>query len=289
MCGRMTLTRSGSEIAHYFSEAMRGFRPDARTLVAGAIREENGDALRTRYNVAPSQDLLTVVVASPAGASGGITGESGGVAGFEFAWKRWGLVPAWAKDPAIGARLFNARLETADSKPSFRAAWKRRRCLVVADGFYEWTPRERDHRPYHFRPSARTRARDGDEAGLLAFAGLYEHWLGEGGEVIDSCTVLTTEANADLANVHHRMPVIVPPAHFADWLGLASACGTERPATDPNRLKALVGPAPAGTLERRAVSRYVNDPRHDDPRCLAEERESGQVDLFDDVNRGKPA
>ncbi len=249
MCGRMTLTRSGNEIALYFAEAMALASASGTSL--SDPREENGAGLRKRFNLAPSQDILTLV-AAPSG--------SGEAATFSF--KRWGLVPSWAKDPSVGARMFNARAETADVKPSFRAAWKRRRCLVPADGFYEWTPKNRDHRPFHFRPSRGT---------LMAFAGLYEHWQGEGGEVIESCTVLTTAANADLEGVHHRMPVILDPGEVASWLD---------PESDPESLKALTISAPAGTLERHAVSRYVNDPRRDDERCLEFEPKAEQGDLF---------
>ncbi|MBJ18014.1 MAG: hypothetical protein CL933_01190 [Deltaproteobacteria bacterium] len=249
MCGRMTLTRSGSEIALFFAEAM--------ALAGGAgsgpreVCEEDEQSLRPRFNLAPSQDVLTL-----------LPGAIGTRDAVSFAWKRWGLVPSWAKDPTIGARMFNARVETADSKPSFRAAWKRRRCLVVADGFYEWSPKNRDHRPFHFRPS---------RGNLLGFAGLFETWGGEEGETIESCTVLTTEANADLVGVHHRMPVILDPERFAKWLD---------PEADPDALKALMLPAPAKTLRRRAVTRYVNDPRRDDARCLELESKAEQRDLF---------
>jgi putative SOS response-associated peptidase YedK len=243
----MTLTRSGREIAEYFALASDG------TDLANV----DGGPLRPRYNVAPTQWVPTIV-----------PGESAGRA---LAWKRWGLVPSWSRDPAIGGRLFNARSETADTKPSFRSAWKRRRCLVVADGFYEWTPRSRGHQPYHFRSP-----RDP----LLGLAGLFEEWHGEGGEVVESCTILTTEANADVAPVHHRMPVVLLQASFGAWLD---------PASDPDALKALVQPAAEGTLCARAVSRVVNDARHDVPACLdaaeggaehAGEAPAGQTELF---------
>lgn len=245
MCGRLTLTRSGDEIAAYFAEAM--------TLLAAGegAREPDGRALRPRFNVAPSRDVLTLVPV-----------EDAAPAAADFAWKRWGLVPSWAKDASIGNRTFNARAETVAEKPSFRAAFKRRRCLVAADGFYEWRPKNRDHRPFHFTP-VRTP--------LLAFAGLYESWTGEGGEVVDSCTVITTEANADLEGVHHRMPVVLDPADYAGWI---------EPAASADALRAMLRPAPAGTLGRQPVTRYVNDPRHDDSRCLAPEAQATQGALF---------
>jgi putative SOS response-associated peptidase YedK len=231
MCGRMTLTRSGSEIAEYF--ALVSASSSEHEIVA----EMDGTPLRPRFNVAPSQSVATILHSSE------------GVSGLH--WKQWGLVPSWSKDPRMGGRLFNARSETASGKPSFRAAWKRRRCLVVADGFYEWTPRNRDHQPYHFRRG---------DSSLMAFAGLYEEWRGEGGEVIESCTVLTTAASADLEGVHHRMPVIMAAENFETWL---------RQGSDLEALQELMQSAPTGTLVRQAVGRAVNSPRHDDPSCLS--------------------
>ena len=236
MCGRMTLTRSGGEIAAYFAEAM------AELMSAETLEEVARGAPKARFNITPSQEVLTVVPA-PAG--------SGALA--EFAWKQWGLVPSWAKDPAMGQRMFNARSETVAEKPSFRAAFKRRRCLVVADGFYEWTPRNKGHRPYLFQSS---------DAPILQFAGLFEEWQGEGGEVIESCTVLTTDANADLAEVHHRMPVLLTAQSAPAWLDAAATA---------NELAPLMRPSPAGTLTRQPVTRYVNDPRHNDARCMEPE------------------
>lgn len=236
MCGRMTLTRSPEEIAAFFEIAgeAASFEPSA----PNASDAPDGRPLRPRFNIAPSQPVLTVV--------------PGARRGRALVWKTWGLVPAWARDPAIGGKLFNARGETVDEKPSFRSAFRRRRCLVVADGFYEWTPRNRGHRAHWIHP------RDG---ALLAFAGLYEHWSAEEGPQIESCTVITTEASADVAPVHGRMPVVLAPSAWAAWLDVAS---------DPTALKALLVPAPAGSLAARPVSRHVNDPRHDDPGCLAD-------------------
>ena len=226
MCGRMTLTRSGREIAEYFALEMK----------AEAVGEIDGATLRPRYNIAPSQ-LVATILSSADGAR-------------ILRWKQWGLVPSWSKSADMGGRLFNARSETAHEKPSFRTAWKRRRCLIVADGFYEWTPRNRDHQPYHFRPL---------DSQLLALAGLHEAWRGEGGEILESCTVLTTAASADLQGIHHRMPAILAPSDFETWLAADS---------DPDRLRDLMASAPEGTLQRRAVSRSVNSPRVDDASCL---------------------
>jgi putative SOS response-associated peptidase YedK len=232
MCGRMTLTRSGSEISDYF----------ALEMAKDAVAELNGAPLRPRYNIAPSQQIATIAPGTGASRS--------------FSWRKWGLVPSWSMDPAIGSRLFNARSETADEKPSFRTAWRRRRCLVVADGFYEWKSRGRGRQPYHFRPR---------EGTLLALAGLFELWNGKEGEVIESCTILTTEANADLEGVHHRMPVILDRACFDVWLD---------PVSDSSMLKAMMCPAADGSLDRFEVSRRVNNARFDDRRCLAPESKS---------------
>jgi len=225
MCGRMTLTRSIEEVARFFALA-----------ADEAVRAGSGGATGPRFNIAPSQPVLTLVPSD------------GG--GRRLVWKRWGLVPAWAKDPSIGAKLFNARGETVDAKPSFRSAFARRRCLVVADGFYEWSPRDRGHRPFWIHPTATP---------LLAFAGLHEVWHGPADPPIETCSVITTEANADLAGIHARMPVVLAPAAWRTWLDAGTALGTA---------KALLVPAPAGTLALRPVSSRVNDPRRDDPGCL---------------------
>lgn len=229
MCGRMTLTRSGAEIADYF----------ALEMAEDGVAELNGGPLRARYNVAPSQQIATV---------GSL--EAGGRG---FVWRKWGLVPSWSSNPSVGSRLFNARSETADEKPSFRAAWKRRRCLVVADGFYEWKARGRGRQPYYFCSC---------DGSLLGFAGLFEEWRGKEGEVIESCAVLTTEASSDLEGIHHRMPVILDKTLFDAWLD---------PTSDAAMLKTMMRPAAIGTLDRREVSRRVNSPRFDDAQCLLPE------------------
>lgn len=225
MCGRMTLTRSAEEIARFFEL-------DATCVAVGP----DGRGLAPRYNLAPSARVLTVV--------------PGASDARQPAWKVWGLVPAWASDPSIGAKLFNARGETLATKPSFRSAFRRRRCLVVADGFYEWTPRNRGHRAHWLHPR---------DAGLLAFAGLYERWQVEGRAPLETCTVVTTEAGPDVVALHHRMPVVLPRDAWKAWLD---------PGSDPDRLVAWLAPSPPGTLDAREVSAWVNDPRHDDPRCL---------------------
>ena len=171
---------------------------------------------------------------------------------------RWGLIPGWAKDPSIGHKLINARAETAATKPSFRSAFTKRRCLVPADGYYEWRRAGTARQPWLIAP------RDG---GLMAFAGLWERWrvsagaalrgsLAERspGDTVETFTVLTTEANETVRAVHHRMPVILAPEAFEAWLS-----GADVP----------LGPGPENVLKMHPVSPRVNHPRHDDAECVA--------------------
>jgi len=183
-----------------------------------------------RYNVAPTQ-MIPVVRHNANGER-------------ELVQVRWGFVPRWAKDPSIGARMINARAETVESKPAFRNAFQRHRCLVPADGFYEWR-----QGPGGKQPMRIARA-DGQPFGM---AGLYERWRSPDGEVLDTCTILTTHANAQLASVHERMPVIVPPDQYERWLDAANVEVAElfAPCTD---VELLVHP----------VSTRVNAVRNDD-------------------------
>jgi len=169
---------------------------------------------------------------------------------------RWGLVPRWAKDPGIGDRLINARVESLTTKPAFRRAVARRRCLVPADGFYEWqpVPGRRRKQPWYFR------ARDGRP---LAFAGLWEAWRPEGcseGPWLVTYVIITTDANRLMAPIHDRMPAILTPEHWASWLDV-----TEH---DPARASALCGPAPDDLLECWPVSTEVNNPAHNGPELI---------------------
>ena len=200
--------------------------------------------IRPRYNIAPTQQVL----AYRAGDDGTPHG----------AMLRWGLIPSWAQDEKIGQKLINARSETIAEKPSFRAAVKhRRRCLLPADGFYEWKTVGKKKQPLHFtRPHGEP----------FAFAGLWETWDGPTGEV-ESCTILTTAANGFMAELHDRMPVIfTETAEFERWL-------TDADVDD------LMRPLPEGMLTKREVNDIVNNPRHEDPRCV--EPLSGEPSLFD--------
>ncbi len=169
---------------------------------------------------------------------------------------RWGLIPSWARDPAMGSRLINARSETVAEKPAFRSAFRRRRCLVPADGFYEWKREgvaagERSSKtPYWIHMASRE---------PFAFAGLWERWDPREGPPVHTFTILTTEASAALRHIHPRMPVILPPAVWGKWLDTA--------LEDPHP-KDFFRPLPDGSLEAQPVSTLVNSPRNDDPSCI---------------------
>jgi putative SOS response-associated peptidase YedK len=193
-----------------------------------------------RFNIAPTQ-LAPVIRMQPHGRE----------LRRELVWLRWGLVPSWATDPAIGNRLINARAETAAEKPAFRGAFRRRRCLVVADGFYEWRRSARTKQPYFIR------LRDDRPFG---FAGLWEAWEGPDHATLESCTLLTTAANDLIGPIHDRMPVILAPEACVDWLD---------PTTeDPRRLTSLLAAYPAEQMEAYPVSSLVNSPSHDAADCI---------------------
>jgi putative SOS response-associated peptidase YedK len=193
--------------------------------------------LEPRYNVAPTQPVLAV----RAGADGQP----------ELARLRWGLVPGWADDPSIGNRLINARAETAAEKPAFRTAFRRRRCLVLADGFYEWQKLDGRKQPYYFR------MRQGEP---FAFAGLWERWE-KGGEPLETCTLLTTDANEVVRPVHDRMPVILPRTAFGEWLDGSVQAVPE--------LQAILRPYPGAEMVGYPISARVNNPRNEGAMCVA--------------------
>jgi putative SOS response-associated peptidase YedK len=219
MCGRFTLTD-----------------PDADLAVQFNLPEIPG--MQPRYNIAPTQPVAAVRLAAESAAR-------------EMVLLHWGLIPFWAKDPGIGNRMINARSETAAEKPAFRAAFKRRRCLVVADGFYEWQKQNGWKQPFYIRMK--------DER-PFAFAGLWEHWEGEGGNVVESCTLLTTKPNDLIRPLHNRMPVILHPRDYGLWLDVE--------IQDKEQLQPLLGPFPGDDMDAYPVSRFVNKPQNDDPRCI---------------------
>ncbi len=219
MCGRATIQTPAEALAREFS--LIGVR--------GALE-------RPRYNLAPTQ-LIPVVVNDGARMLDAF---------------RWGLIPSWAKDASIGNKLINARGETVAEKPSFRAAFKRRRCLVLVDGWFEWKQSTKPKTPYLFR------RKDGKP---MAFAGLWEEWHApDTGEVLDTCTIITTGPNRLMAPIHDRMPVILPPEAQEVWL---------RPEPQEAAvLQPLLVPWEDAPLEAFEVDRLVGSPRNDVPACV---------------------
>jgi len=214
MCGRFIQATTGEVLAERFQLATP---PD----------------LAPRYNVAPSQPVGAIRIAA------------GGVR--EFVPLRWGLIPSWSPEPRTAYSTINARAETVAEKPTYRQAFRRRRCLIPADGFYEWVKLGARNQPYCITPA------DGQP---MAFAGLWERWERDG-PVIESCTILVTQANALVAPIHDRMPAILDPADEARWLDPA--------ATDPAALRPLLAPCPPERLRLWPVSSQVNHPRHEGP------------------------
>ena len=189
-----------------------------------------------RYNIAPTQNVSVVLSESPS----------------QLSVAQWGLIPSWAKDPSIGAKMINARAETLPEKPSFRTAFKKRRCLVLADGFYEWR-KEADGKT---KTPLLIRLTDGEP---FAFAGLYEFWKSPEGQNIRTCTIVTCEPNELMKPIHNRMPVILPRELESDWL----EAGTPAPA-----LMSMLMPYPPEGMQSYAVSRLVNSPTNDNPMVM---------------------
>jgi len=225
MCGRFAQCSDSDVLAHHFG------------LETTAID------VQPRYNIAPTQPVLTVCLTEDQQRR-------------ELVPLRWGLVPFWSKGPDNRYRMINARAETVASKPAYRAAFRERRCLIPADAFYEWQAGASGKQPFAIRRTDRT---------PFAIAGLFEHWQGEDGSVIDSCTIIVTEANALLRPIHERMPVILDPVDYDTWLG------TERPSPEANkaRLQSLLKPADPNGWEAYPISRAVNTPAKDSPELLA--------------------
>jgi putative SOS response-associated peptidase YedK len=218
MCGRFTLGATAATLAAQFDLA-------------------NVPTWTPRYNIAPTQEVLIVLQRSPQ-------------ANREACLHRWGLIPPWAKDPSIGNRMINARAETVATKPAFRRAFKERRCLLLADGLYEWQRQERRKQPFYIR------LRDGRP---FAFAGLWEHWEGSEGMAIQSCTILTTTSNEVVGRIHDRMPVILSPTDYDRWL--------DPSIQEPAVLETLLRPYPADEMTAYPVSTLVNSPANDTSGC----------------------
>lgn len=218
MCGRFSQTLPFQDLRDYF-QLVEGFDTPPR------------------YNIAPSQDVAAVRLEANRR---------------RLVSLHWGLIPFWAKDRKIGYKTLNARSETAHKTPSFRAAFRSRRCLIPASGFYEWDKKKGTRQPYFIHRA--------DEQ-PLALAGLWEHWEdSEKGEVVESCTILTAAASQPVADLHERMPVILEPEDFALWL--------DPQEQNVERLRALLQPAAAGVLTMYPVSKYVNRADHEGKECI---------------------
>jgi putative SOS response-associated peptidase YedK len=218
MCGRFTLTTDRDQIEERFSFRMTNV------------------ALTPHYNIAPSQPVLSLM-------SDGKENRAG--------FLRWGLIPSWAKDEAIGSRMINARAETLAEKPSFKRALQKRRCLVIADGFYEWKAEGKKKTPMFIALKSRE---------PFGFAGLWETWKAPSGEAIHSCTIITTAPNAMMASIHNRMPVILSREAETAWL--------DRTLDDPQKLLPLLVPYSDTEMTAYEVSLLVNSPRNDVPTCI---------------------
>jgi putative SOS response-associated peptidase YedK len=216
MCGRYTL------------------RTPVETLVERFEINEYPSSITPSYNIAPSQGVAAVIA------------ENGKR---KLEMLHWGLIPSWAKDPEVGNKMINARAETVAEKPSYRKAFKERRCLILADGFYEWQKTDSGKQPFYIRM---------EDESPFAFAGLWESW--QNGREIRSCTIITTSPNEVAAQVHNRMPVILHPEDYEMWLD---------PDFDEREpLTTLLKPFPAEAMEAYPVSRKVNRPANNDPEVI---------------------
>ena len=231
MCGRFTFSK------------MEDFLGEMQLEIA----EFNEHHFTPRYNIAPTQEVAVVANTLPD------TGQDPEVKQIEFF--HWGLIPSWAKDPKIGNQMINARSETLSEKPSFRNAYKRRRCLVLADGYYEWQkiPGEKTKQPVYIRLKSQK---------PFAFAGLWEVWKEKGmDEPLRSCTIITCPPNTVLAEIHHRMPVILPAEVYETWLAPDEQSS--------ETLQPLLVPYADEEMEAYPVSRFVNRPANNSPECIA--------------------
>lgn len=217
MCGRFTLRTPAKDIAQLFEVTVPDFDP--------------------RYNIAPSQDVTAVRFNSERGKR-------------EFTFLQWNFMPSWSDEPKTKYSMINTRAETVAEKRSFRAAFQKRRCLILADGFYKWQKRDGNKQPYFLHMKD-------DRA--FAFAGLWEHWKGVG-EELESCTIIVTEPNELLEPIHDRMPVILRPDDYDQWL--------DPELSDKERLQRLLRPYPSGEMEAYAVSTLVNKPTNDVEKCV---------------------
>lgn len=228
MCGRYTLSQPGDILKEL------------------GVPEDEQIELTPNYNVAPTQDVPIV--------------RSGAKGGRQLAIVRWGLIPFWAKDEKIGNQMINARSESVAEKPAYKNAFKKRRCVVLADGFFEWKKQGSAKQPFHIYLAGHQ---------PFVFAGLWERWS-KGPEPIESCTIITTSANDKVAEVHDRMPVILGPEARDLWL--------DESVEDAELLTSILRPYPAEAMAFTPVSRMVNSPRNNSPEIL---RPMADLSLFD--------
>ena len=228
MCGRYRLTKDGKVIVEDFA-------------VEGEVEWS------PRYNIAPTDPVPAVRQDRKNPVR-------------HCTLMRWGLIPFWAKDPAIGAKTINGMSETAATKPAFRDAMQRHRCLVPADGFYEWARSGKEKQPYNFGMA---------DDSLFAFAGLWDRWKDGAGKEILSCTILTTRPNALVADIHNPMPAILRREDYDLWL--------DPGITDPARVADLLAPFDPRWMRRYPVSQRVNSVKNDDPECAKEIRLEGEA------------
>ncbi|MGH9521036.1 MAG: SOS response-associated peptidase [Terriglobales bacterium] len=226
MCGRFRLGKGREALKKFFAA------------------EIDGD-WDPRYNVAPGQNVATVRQdpAQPVR---------------RLSLMRWGLIPFWAKEAAIGYKMINARSETVAEKPAYRDALKSRRCLIAADGFYEWQKLGKAKQPYCFTTA---------EEGIFAFAGIWDRWKSPEGQTIETCSILTTSANDLVRDVHYRMPVILPPESFDLWL--------DPGFTNREGIVELLKPFAAGAMKKYPISTRVNSVKNDDEECAARVEAAG--------------
>jgi putative SOS response-associated peptidase YedK len=208
---------------------------DAQTIQTAFDLTSVPEGTTARFNIAPTQPVAVITNENPRA----------------LTYHRWGLIPSWSKDMKIGSTLINARSESVEEKPSFRTAFKRRRCLIPADGFFEWQKQADDSKKPMF-----IHMKDNH---LFAFAGLWEIWNSPEGDEIRTCTILTTDANPFMATIHHRMPVILPPSEYSTWLADDQS---------PGILRGLLKPYNPDEMTAYEVSRFVNKPANDTPECI---------------------
>lgn len=219
MCGRFTLTVDPAELREML---------ELGEIPAG---------LQPRYNIAPTQPVAVVTSAQDR----------------KVELFQWGLIPSWSKDPSMGGRMINARAETLPEKPAYRVPFARKRCLILADGFFEWKPQGKGKQPFFIQLQSRE---------PFAFAGLWDHWVSPEGDERLTCSIVTCDPNDLMAEIHNRMPVILDRMAMWDWLD---------PEAQPIALRALLVPY-AGAMKAYPVSKAVNKPGYDSPECITPEK-----------------